>query len=339
MEAHAGGRLDAVVAHCGPVALSVIAETPALRSRVLAELEQFNARWDDPCALIRVRVHVANEPRALGDGRLLHCSGIRVDTARPGLVATCASGASGIYDSARRQWDLYIVSGSTTGAACDLPAEDCEDNVEDLLELILTTAWREAGWIPLHTGTATRNGCCALLMAPARGGKSTLTAALLHRGWRTLGDDKLLMTLRPDGQAEVRGLTAQFNLDPQAGAWFPELGDLESKPRLSSWTAKRRVSIGAVWGDCFAASAVPTHVVLLRRLAERVPPRIESLGAREVLSALLRQTVIPADPTAARQILTVVAGAARSMQGVRLEIGDDAYRDPSALRALEEVLG
>ena len=95
MEAHAGGRLDAVVAHCGPVALSVIAETPALRSRVLAELEQFNARWDDPCALIRVRVHVANEPRALGDGRLLHCSGIRVDTARPGLVATCASGASG----------------------------------------------------------------------------------------------------------------------------------------------------------------------------------------------------------------------------------------------------
>ncbi len=332
MEAHAGGRLEAVV-HCGPVALSVTAETPALRIRALAELEQFSARWDDPCALIRVQVHVANEPRALGDGRLLNCSGIRVDAAPPGLVATCVSGASGTYDAARRQWDLCIVSRPTESDPTG------EDDLEDLLELILTTAWREAGWIPLHAGAAVREGRCALLLAPARGGKSTLAAALLHRGWRTLGDDKLLMALRPEGQPEVRGLTGQFNLDPRASAWFPELGDLESLPRLSSWSAKRRVSIAAVWGDCFATRAVPTHVVVLRRLRESVPPRMESLGPRAVLSALLRQTVIPAEPIAARQILTVLAGAARSMRGLRLEIGDDVYRDPCALQALEELLG
>ena len=335
MEAHAGSHLEAVV-HCGPVALSVTAETPALQSRALAELDQFNARWDEPCALICVQVHVANQPRALGAGRFLHCSSIRADPAPPGLVATCISGASGIYDAARRHWDLYIVSGSPAAVEDD-PTDD--DDLEDLLELILTTAWREAGWVPLHAGSAVRDGRCALLMAPARGGKSTLAAALLHRGWRTLGDDKLLVALGADGQPEVRGLTAQFNLDPRASAWFPELGDLEPLPRLSSWTAKRRVSIAAVWGDCFATRAVPTHVVMLRRLRERVPLRIESLGTREVLAAMLRQTVIPADPTAARQILTVVAGAARNMQGVRLEIGDDAYRDPSALQALEGLLG
>ncbi len=334
MEAHAGGRLEAVV-HCGPVALGVTAETPALRSRALAELDQFNARWDEPCALIRVLVHVANVPCALGAGRFLHCSSIRADIAPPGLMATCVSGASGTYDAARRQWDLYIVSGST--AVEHDPTDD--DDLEDLLELILTTAWREAGWVPLHAGTAVRDGRCALLMAPARGGKSTLTAALLHRGWRTLGDDKLLMALQADGRPEVRGLTAQFNLDPRASAWFPELGDLEPLPRLSRWTAKRRVSIEAVWGDCFATRAVPTHVVMLRRLRERVPLRIESLGAREVLATMLRQTVIPADPTAARHILSVVGGAARSMRGVRFDIGDDAYRDPSALQVLEELLG
>jgi hypothetical protein len=314
----------------------VTAETPALRSRALAELDQFNARWDEPCALIRVVVHVANVPCALGAGRFLHCSSIRADITPPGLMATCVSGASGIYDAARRQWDLYIVSGS--GAVVEDDPTD-EDDLEDLLELILTTAWREAGWVPLHAGTAVRGGRCALLMAPARGGKSTLTAALLHRGWCTLGDDKLLMALQADGRPEVRGLTAQFNLDPRASAWFPELGDLEPLRRLSSWTAKRRVSIAAVWGDCFATRAVPTHVVVLRRLRERVPPRIESLGAREVLATMLHQTVIPADPTVARQILRVVAGAAQSMRGVRLEIGDDAYRDPSALHVLEELLG
>jgi hypothetical protein len=349
MEAHARGRLDAVV-HCGPVAIGVTAETPALRDRALAELEQFTARWDDPCALIRVHLHTTDEPVAMGEGRFLHCSGIRVDQAPSGLIATCRSGGSGIYAAARREWDLYIHPASFAPAARPLDgptpvatpaAEDgawTEDNIEDLLELILTTAWREVGWIALHSGAVVSARRCALLMAPAKGGKSTLTAAMLHRGWRTLGDDKLLIGLGADGQPEVRGLATEFNLDPRTSTWFPELGDLESLPRLSSWTPKRRVSIAGVWGDCVADRAVPTHVVLIRRVSACVPTRVERLGPSEVLSALLHQTVVPADPATAKRILTVVARSARTVRGVRVEIGDDVYRDPCSLDALEEQL-
>ena len=255
MEAHARGRLDAVV-HCGPVAVGVTAETPALRDRALAELEQFTAHWDDPCALIRVHLHATDEPAAMGEGRFLHCSSIRVDQTPSGLVATCRSGASGIYEAARREWDLCFKdltspagalpcghdlqisrSGPAAHPDCIRPvsfaraarpldgpapvatpgAEDgawTEDNMEDLLELILTTAWREVGWIPLHCGAVVSARRCALLMAPAKGGKSTLTAAMLHRGWRTLGDDKLLIALRADGQPEVRGLTTPVQPRP-----------------------------------------------------------------------------------------------------------------------------
>ena len=103
-------------------------------------------------------------------------------------------------------------------------------------------------------------------------------------------------------------------------------------------SAKRRVSIAGVWGDCFADRAVPTHVVSIRRVPECVPTRVDRLAASEVLLTLLRQTVIPADPRTAKGILTVLARSARTLRGVRVEIGDDAYRDPCSLDALEEQL-
>jgi hypothetical protein len=344
MEAHAEGRLDAAV-HCGPVALGVSAETAALRHRALAELEQFTARWDDPVGVVRVHLHATDDPVGLGEGRFLHCAGVRVDRTPSALLATCRSGASGVYQVARRRWDLYIPRACVAETALPrdggaaLAADDCcEDNVEDLLELILTTAWREAGWIPLHAGAVVQERRCALLLAPARGGKSSLTAAMLHRGWRTLGDDKLLIGRRADGQPEVRGLTADFNLDPRTSSWFPELGDLESLPRLSHWTAKRRVSAGAIWGDCVLDRAVPTHAVLIRRVAASASIRVEPLGASAVLSTLLRQTVVPFDRATAQGILDVIARAAQRLRGVCVEVGDDAYRDAGALAALEQGL-
>lgn len=329
---HAGGGIETVV-HCGPVVLCIAAHTATLRERALAELEQFTAHWDVPGPMLAVHLHATEARTALGEGRFLQCSRMRVDKTALGLVATCHSGASGRYDAACRRWDLYIPAvirdedGASTG-----------DSIEDLLELVLTTAWRELGWIPLHAGTVLRGPRCALLVAPAKGGKSTLTAALLHRGWRALGDDKALVALDGDGRPEVRGLASRCNLDPRTATWFPELGDLEALPRLSRWSAKRQVAIEDIWSDGFASRAAPTHLVQLQRFPEPRPTRVEHLGASEVLSALLHQTVVPADRDTARGILTVLARSARTLRGVRLEIGEDAYRDPGTLDVLEQML-
>ena len=105
-----------------------------------------------------------------------------------------------------------------------------------------------------------------------------------------------------------------------------------------------RIDVQAAGGDrrhlgrLLATRAVPTHVVLIDRVAESRPTRIETLGAPEILSALLHQTVIPNDPAAAKAILTVITRSARSMRGVRFAIGDDAYGDPAAMQALEAAL-
>jgi hypothetical protein len=327
-DAPAHDRPETVVP-CGPVAVAVSAETVDLLQRALDELQQFAAPWADAAANVRVHLRRATAPAPMGEGRFLHCSALRVDATADGLLASCHSGASGLYDRARQQWDLRIVNSPRAAGE--------EDHVEDLLELALTTAWRAAGWIPLHAGAVVRGGSCALLMAPAKGGKSTLTAAMVHRGWRTLGDDKALLGV-VGGQPEVRGLAREFNLDPATRRWFPEVGDLQRLPPLSRWNAKRRVAIETVWGDCVELRAVPAWVVVIQRDAGPRPTRVSALSAREVLSALLHQTVVPSDAATAREILAALARTARTMRGLRLQIGADAYADPRNLDVLEERL-
>lgn len=46
----------------------------------------------------------------------------------------------------------------------------------------------------LHAAVVERNGCAAILPAPPGSGKSTLCAALVHRGWRLLSDELALIS-------------------------------------------------------------------------------------------------------------------------------------------------
>ncbi|MBI3785910.1 MAG: hypothetical protein HY270_21160 [Deltaproteobacteria bacterium] len=322
--------------NCGPVVIDLTADSALLCERAVTELEQFESRWAGPCAAVRVHLQVATEPAAMLAGKFLYCREMRVDKTAGGFAATCVSGAAGFYDASRHQWTLDFPIAPKTSRACEANVDD--EHVEDLLELVLTTAWRESGWVPLHAGAVARNGCCAILAAPSRGGKSTLTAALLHRGWRTLGDDKILIRMQSGGAPELRGLTTQFNLDPRTSRWFREVGDLESQQPLSRWTAKRRVAAERIWGDCFVAQARPTHIVEIRRDRDPGLTRATPLSATEVLSVLLHQTVVPADAAIAKGILAVLAPSARQLNGVRLEIGEDAYSNPKTFETIEAML-
>jgi len=58
-----------------------------------------------------------------------------------------------------------------------------------------------------------------------------------------------------------------------------------------------------------------------------------------VLSCLLHQTVVPDDRDLARHIVGTVARVARGLEGWRVHIGRDAYRDPECLAPIEAALG
>lgn len=51
-------------------------------------------------------------------------------------------------------------------------------------------------YLTIHAGVIEKNGFAAILPAPPGSGKSTLTAALVHRGWRLLSDELALISRR-----------------------------------------------------------------------------------------------------------------------------------------------
>ncbi|MDQ6824961.1 MAG: hypothetical protein M3007_05795, partial [Candidatus Eremiobacteraeota bacterium] len=180
-------------------------------------------------------------------------------------------------------------------------------------------------------------GTCALLCAASGGGKSTLTAAMMRQGWNSLGDDKLLLRIN-DGKSEVAALLHTFNLHPKTSQWFPEVGELERLPTYSIWTEKRKVRMSDIWPGRIATQGSPTHLVLLDRKVEFTGIEVDPLPPAEIFSTLLRQVVIPKDRVSAGAIVSAILTTAKTLRGVRVRIGKDAYHDAKCIRTLEAAL-
>jgi len=318
------------VFRCGPLEVTVGAQTPRLHGKIAEILTLYTAGWTPPFVPVHIRISESDAPAAMIDGSYLICARMRVDATADGLHATGESGAACRFVSQTRQWSITVPRGAVQ--------ERVPEDVEDLVGLVLATAWREAGWVPLHAGAVGTDGCCALLTAPSGGGKTTLTAALIRRGWLTLGDDKLLLRTDPTGRPQLRALLHNFNLHPDTRRWFPEVGDLRALPRYSEWTEKRRVRIGDIWPNRILNSQEPTHLVQIERRADGDGVTVSALDHGAILSTLLRQTVVPREPAMARHILATVAATAKRLVGWRVDIGGNAYHDPECLAALEAVL-
>lgn len=320
--------------YSGPVSIQLRSDTPEWHDRAAGVLGLYT-HWGGLEPPLSVYIHTTEADAAMVTGSLLRCVDMHVDKSADGLYATCRSGAYGRFEASLRRWDIFMPKRFVGRTATP---SDADDNLEDLLELVLTTAWREAGWIPLHAGAVVQDSRCAILTAPSRGGKTTLTIAMLHRGWETLGDDKLLVKLSASRCAELYALQSVFNIDPQTRKWFPEVGDLSNLPLDSVWTPKRRLPIERIWEKRMVVCAEPTHLVQIQRYPDRRAARAETLSPGEVLSALLHQTVVPIDRRTASQVISVVAALAKQLRGVRLELGMDAYEEPRTLDLIERIL-
>ena len=315
---------------CGPLAVRLEAPDAPLGTRLRDALALYDVAWDGPGHRVELVAEVGAPATLPAAGRFLTLARMTVDATATGLRATTVSGAwaEGCFDDGGEHWFLSA------------PAELCGTDLgeaEHLLTLVLTTGWRRSGWVPLHSGAVTDGGRCALVCASSGGGKSTFTAALVRRGWRTLGDDKLLLRL-VGAEPEVAAVLHTFNLHPRSTEWWPELGDLWRLPVYSTWTDKRRVPASAIRADGVATVSTPTDLLLLEPHAEAIETRIEPLAREAVLSCLLHQTVVPDDRDLARHIMGTVARVARRLRGWRVHIGRDAFQDPESLAPVEATL-
>jgi hypothetical protein len=315
---------------CGPLEILVAAETETLRAKIADVLDLYNVEWPEPLSPRQIEIRESDSTAALGNGDYLLCARMNVDVIGGELVATCPSGPQAARDADGRRWTMLVPRGSTDPWVLT--------DIESLLSLVLTEGWRDEGWVPVHAATAILEERCAIICAESGGGKTSLTSALIRRGWRTLGDDKLLLRITENETAELCGLVHTFNLHPRTRSWFPEVGDLEQLPVYSDWTEKRKVRPETIWPGCTVNSAVPAVLFQITRSKSESPLAITPLDDESVLSILLHQTVVPTDASTARQILGTVARTARSLTGFRIDIGEDAYLDPDCLSLLETAV-
>ncbi len=314
--------------YCGP--LEVITETdhPVLEAKVEETLNLYNVRWNKPPLSILLKIYYTDSPGKKLQGSYLESNRMWVDMVEGGLHVYFLSGGHGKYISAENAWIVHIPEPESRGLV----------DIEDLMGLVLTTGWRKLGWAPMHAGAIATESRCMILCAESGGGKSTLSAAMLHSGWGSLGDDKLLLRIGEGGEPELRALMHNFNLHPQTSQWFPEVGELERLPEYSVWTPKRRVPIDSIWPDQVLYEARPTHLAKVSRDVSITGFKLAQLNEEEVLDLLLRQTVIPKDRTTAGRILATLTRVSQKISGVLIEIGEDAYSDSNGLAELDSQL-
>ena len=318
---------------CGPLEILVAAATEPLRQKIADVLHLYNVAWPHPLSERQIEIVQSDTTTPPGNGSYLLCARMQVDFSGSQLIATCPSGAEATRHSDSNRWTMRVPRGSVDPWVMT--------DLESLLSLVLTEGWREEGWVPLHAGSAIHDGCCALICAESGGGKTSLTAGLIRRGWQTLGDDKLLLRMGADGAPELRGLVHTFNLHPKTRSWFPEVGDLEQLPIYSDWTEKRKVRPETVWPGSTLVATTPTHLFQLTRTdnSRDHPVTTTPLSPASVLSILLHQTVVPSNAATARPILATIAQTACRLVGFRVDIDEDAYLDPECLSLLDTAIG
>ncbi len=323
-----------VIAHsvleffCGPLHVQLECESARLRERLSSTLGMYDVRWDPPHRSIELAVHETGERTPMVDSSYLRCSRMAVCSGPNGLIATSSSGGG-----------LTLVrSASLDCWHMNVPASLADlEELEDFLVLVLTTGWRSLDWIPLHAGALSHAGRCIIVCAPSGGGKSTLTAALMRAGWRTLGDDKLLLRI-VDGRPRLAAVLHSLNLHPRTSQWFPEVGDLWLLPAYSAWTEKRKVSIAQIWPGSTERDGVPTHVVRLQRKLDQTTSSAQSLDPDEIFHTLVQQIVVPTERSEAARSLRAVAQLAGQVRGVEFAIGENAFHDDECLAALDRCL-
>jgi hypothetical protein len=315
----------------GPLDIGVYSSDPALLAVVATYLAVYDLEWDlSPMRPVRLDMVTATTDQPPADGSYLQTARMVVDRTLHGLRASTEHGITmtGILDDEGERWQMLVPSA--------LIARGMHWEIEDLLSLVLTIGWKRGDWVPLHAAGLTDGERGVVVCAAGGGGKTTFTMAMVRAGWKSVGDDKLL--LRSDGaEPLIGGLKHMLNVDPAVDAWFPEIGDLRGLPEYSAWTIKRRVSTTSLWPDSTAASMRPTTIVSFERTPGPGAFAMEPMDNAATLETLLRQTVIPNDPGEARWITGVLATCARGASGIRLKVGDDAYVDPGSVSAVVEA--
>lgn len=318
---------------CGPVKLSLTFNECSLQNKLDGLLSQYDAPWPAPATEVFVTIEQGLPPDDIPKpaGVYLRSYRLRVDRRGTHLVSLSNVGVWMDFAEAAKRARIIAPRHSDQ--------ETVVEEVEQQLVLLLARAWAGQGWTPLHAGSLIPPGVtdCVLVCAPSGVGKTTLISALLGRGWRTLGDDKVLLR-KENGHVVARALSRRVHLHPALANWFPEIGEIEKWPRYSRWTEKRMVKTETIWPGQLMVSAIPAGLVQLARAENGPALEVEPFDSIRTLHSLLRQIVIPAHTADARPLVSCAAATAGRLRAALVTVGNNAFSNSSTAGLLEETV-
>ncbi len=218
----------------------------------------------------------------------------------------------------RRDGALRIEEGNPPRATSDYAsASDAANGLTGAL--IAAYVEQDATLACIHAAAAAIGSGLVALIGDTEAGKSSLAVQLVRAGFRSFGDDRLILRLAPEG-AEPGDLGIALGMPLKLRLPLPPEAEAELAPWVAERTAARTAEL--VQLRLAPAEAAPFGAVApLRALVilERAAGRTESLAPAPpaaLLQALLSQAYAPGLETGRR--VAALAGLAKRVAGFRL---------------------
>ncbi|MGH2389698.1 MAG: hypothetical protein ACRDIE_15970, partial [Chloroflexota bacterium] len=199
-----------------------------------------------------------------------------------------------------------------------------------MVTIPLTEMAKHRGLFSVHAAAVAIGGVCLIFPAASGSGKSTLALTLARAGWDLLGDDMLFLAPGHDGPL-VRAFPEPIDLTDRTIAFFPELADLASVPRLPG-SPKRQLHLSERYGTRVAWACRPGALVF-PSVAHRDYSVLTKMDRDEALLELL-PNVLLTEARSTQAHLDALALLVSECACYRLETGSDLDALPSLLRPL-----
>jgi hypothetical protein len=198
-----------------------------------------------------------------------------------------------------------------------------------LFTLALAELMKRRGLFFLHAGCVSIEGQGAILPGQSGKGKSTLTLALVRKGFDFLGDDVVFLA-RHEQSVRALSFPDEVDVTDTTVSFFPELRAIAGT-RRPDWP-KQQIQVPDLYGVTPARQCIPRVIVFPTIAPGQKESWLEPVGKDETCSTF-EATITPTEPTSTQAHRDVIKALARSCDCYRIHLGADwIERAPELIR-------
>jgi len=173
-----------------------------------------------------------------------------------------------------------------------------------------------------------------LVVGDCGAGKTTFTLSLLQAGWRSVGDDLVILASDDAGFVVAHGLRRGFSCTPTTAAAFPALQPLMAEG-LDLLRDKKFIQLDTLYPAQFTPHCTP-QLLLFPEIVPQASTQLTPLTASEAMHLLLSQPragILVDQPTVAGH-LQIYGQLIRQVTSHRILLGQDVLVDPHQVSQL-----